>query len=345
MAPNGYEVLGFFLCLIRLFLAGTVVLLGIPLWHASRRTLHAEQKQSSENDSYLLFLLIAVLIGLNVASWPVLYLVLQSYVQEWPEIMCIYGVTKIGADSIGISRYLPGLLTGLFWLKPLLVFASGASLVLYFINRRCHSPSAFRNTVAAFLFTGVLTISDSLTECSYLSIPMAETRIEGGCCIDTLESLRRDSQFQPRSQLDEHQKNWLNISYFSLNLAIILGLLARLQFRTASLKWDCPFYVCGLLAVPVSYYFLIETAAPAILRLPFHNCPYDLITAAPESVLTIVLFLSGLFSLGWSSIAAYFGSRNLPVEQSQDLVSKLRFVAWFGYAGSLLLMTIELHLA
>ena len=58
-------------------------------------------------------------VGLGLASWPLLYLLLQSYVPEWPDVMCIYGVTRVGAGSVGASRFLPGLVTALQVLKPL----------------------------------------------------------------------------------------------------------------------------------------------------------------------------------------------------------------------------------
>src|SRR3712207_8430081 len=42
--------------------------------------------------------------------------------------------------------------------------------------------------------------------------------------------------------------------------------------------------------------FLVEEAAPALLGLPYHHCPYDLIPQAPEAVVAVGLFLAGCFS-------------------------------------------------
>ena len=67
-------------------------------------------KSELEERPYLLLLLSFLLIGANLASWPLLYSLLQSYVASWPDVMCIYGVTQIGRGSLGSSRHLPWLL-------------------------------------------------------------------------------------------------------------------------------------------------------------------------------------------------------------------------------------------
>ena len=85
--------------------------------------------EAVERNAYLMMTLALVLLGLGLASWPLLYLLLQSYVPSWPGVMCIDGVTRIGTGSLGASRFLPGLLTALQVFKPLLMLMGGAWLV------------------------------------------------------------------------------------------------------------------------------------------------------------------------------------------------------------------------
>src|SRR5437016_3685004 len=103
MILNSYAVVDAFLSLLRLALALWVIGLGGFAWWASRRPVNPEQRKGLEDRTYLVCMLGLLLLALNLASWPVLYLLLQSYVPQWPGVMCIYGVTRIGEGSIGPS--------------------------------------------------------------------------------------------------------------------------------------------------------------------------------------------------------------------------------------------------
>src|SRR5262245_5357977 len=121
MILNTFAILDMFVTLLRLLLAGLVVGLGWSAWRGWRRVVTAEARAGLEDRGYLLFALALLLLVLNLASWPLFYLLLDSYVPQWPGVMCIYGVTRIGAGSDGLSHCLPGLLAALQLLKPLLV--------------------------------------------------------------------------------------------------------------------------------------------------------------------------------------------------------------------------------
>ena len=81
--------------------------MGVLAWRAGRLAATPDNRDAVETRSYLVFLVTILLVGLSVFSWPLLYLLLQSYVPEWPGVMCIYGVTRIGTGSLGVSRWLP----------------------------------------------------------------------------------------------------------------------------------------------------------------------------------------------------------------------------------------------
>src|SRR5439155_23868242 len=129
------------IALLQLVLGGVLVILGWSVWRRWRDSNGSEQKGVIEDRTYLLFLQACFLAALNVVSWPLLYLVLQSYVPEWPGVMCIYGVTQIGAGSEGPSHYLPALLRLLQALDPAVVFLTGAWLTLYSLHRRSRSAA------------------------------------------------------------------------------------------------------------------------------------------------------------------------------------------------------------
>lgn len=346
MLLNGYTVLSVFLCVTRLLIAVAVVAVGLSVRRMLKHSSGIDQQQTIENRGYLLFLSASVLIALNVVSWPVLYLVLQSYVREWPAIMCIYGVTKIGAGTIGASRFLPALVTTLQWTKPLVVFVSGAGFVLYLINRRTPSGPILNRVLLALLLTGGVTVADSLVEIGYLTIPKSEVRVAGGCCTTTLEAVTQASKFTPGLRVPESQRPYLIAACYALNLAVMAGLLLNvLQPRRGNGPLTWLLYAGALLSIPVSLLYLVEIAAPAILGLPFHHCAYDLISVAPESTLAVGLFLLGCFSVGWSWVAGRFGRCDQTQGFLQEHVARLRFIAMYGYAGAMLLISIEVLLA
>ena len=99
-----------------------------------------------------------------------------------------------------------------------------------------------------------------------------------------------------------------------------------------------------MLAVPLSAVFLIDVAAPALLNLPHHHCPYDLIPRAPESVLGVLSFAGGTFAVGWACVAAWFA--NCPETRPflHEQIRKVLTVGLFGYLGSLLMTIVELAL-
>src|SRR6266567_550145 len=189
MILNAYAVLDAFVALLRLPLGLLVVGLGAGAWRRYRRLPRVlanaatpGEREALEDRNYLLSLLALLLVGLNLASWPLLYLLLQSYVPEWPGLMCIYGVTRVGAGSEGASRFLPGLLAALQGLKPLVVFGSGAWLVLYLLNRRTRTAPLLGRVFLALVACGALTAADAAAELAYLGIPKKEESLSTGCC-------------------------------------------------------------------------------------------------------------------------------------------------------------------
>src|SRR5262249_23750255 len=122
MFPNSYGSLDAFVGLLRLFFALLTLGFGVAaLWNYRTARL-AGGETGREGQLHLLILLAFLLLGLNFASWPLFYLLLQSFVREMPGVMCIYGVTRFGSGSIGPARFLPGLILALQITKPTLVF-------------------------------------------------------------------------------------------------------------------------------------------------------------------------------------------------------------------------------
>jgi hypothetical protein len=297
MILNTQAVLLAFVAVLRLVCSVLVLGLAAFGWWAHTRPVATEEQTAREDRGYLVFLLILLVVALNLVSWPLLYLLLQSYVSEWPGLMCIYGVTQVGTDSLGTSRFLPDLLQMLQLTKPGLVFAGGAWFVLYLLNRRTRTAPLAGRLLLVLLPLGALGAADAAAELAYIAIPKKEVFPSGGCCTSTAGDPER---FLPPVLLTESGRTLLAAAYYGSNVGLILGLLAatRPGGRPPGSLGLLLLSAAGLAVLVVSGLFLIEVAAPTLLRLPYHHCPYDLIPQVPEAVVAIALFLGGCFLLG-----------------------------------------------
>jgi len=347
MILNAYAVLNAFLALLRLLFGVLVVGIGTKAWLQGRKSITPERRKALEDRGSLLFLMAFLLLGLNLVSWPLLYLLLQSYVPEWPAVMCIYGVTQIGVGSLSSSRFLPELLKILELTKPLVIFAGGAWFVLYLINRRTATAPLRNRVFLGLIFMGFLAAVDAATEGAYLVIPKKEKFLAAGCCTEAFDGEGRTAKFLPRALLQEDARPILYGAYYGINGALILALLVA----TSWLKVGGQAFFLGLLllvailAVPISALFLIEIASPALLHQPYHHCPYDLVPEVPESVLAVALFVWATFSVGWACVAAWFGACEETRPLLPEMIRGIMMVGFWSYLVSLVMMSLELALA
>lgn len=336
MILNSFALLDAFVSLLRLAMACTLTGLSAWEWCTVARESAESRGRAAENRRCLIVLMAVVLLGLNVVAWPLLYALLQSYVSQWPGVMCIYGVTRIGAGSDGSSRFLPEVLTVLQMTKPTIVFLSGAWLVLYLENRYAPSKLLDGRMLSLIVLLGGFSVADAGLEGVYLVIPKSEHFLEAGCC-SLAANAGNSASDTPSTAVGAHTHSWMTIAYFIVTGLIIISLgilLARGKPPGRPLT-TCMLLV-ALVSLPVSAEFLIHVASPAVLRLPHHHCAYCLNAAAPESLLGIVSFFLGCFSIGWLALLSWSST------VSGKLTSRLLFLAFFGYTSSLAMFSAEL---
>jgi hypothetical protein len=346
MILNSYAILDAFVSLLRGLAGIVVVVLGLIAWWKGRGLITPESRKALEDRGTLLFLLAFLLVGLNLVSWPLLYLLLQSYVPEWPGVMCIYGVTQIGVGSIGPSRFLPRLLEVLEFTKPALVFAGGAWFVLYLINRRTATAPLHDPIIAGIIGLGLLATLDAAVESAYLTIPKKEKFLAAGCCTEVFDTRGR-SRFLPKALFQEDHRWSLYAAYYGINGALILALLVASRWTGvgAHTAFLALLLFAAILAVAISAVFLIEIASPILLHQPYHHCPYDLVPQVPESVMAVILFLWGTFCVGWAFVAAWFGRYRETQAFLPHVVRRIVTIACWSYLASLVMMSMELALA
>jgi hypothetical protein len=348
MILNAYAVLDAFVSLLRLGLGVLVLVGGLAAWRAwGHQAATPEGRKAVEERCYLLFVLAGFLLALNIVSWPIFYLLLQSYVPQWPGVMCIYGVTRVGAGSLGPARFLPGLLAALQAAKPALVFVSGAWFVLYLVNRQTPTAPLTGRTLVVLLAAGLLAAADAAAELTYLAIPKKEEFLSAGCCTQPFDVAEGPSRFLPRALAGPDDEPRLYGAYYAANGAMVLALggCTRLGRWLSPRRWLAPLLLGTVVCVAVNAVFLVEVAAPRLLHLPYHHCPYDLVPRVPESVVAVALFVGGSFSVGWACLAAWLGGAAEARPFLRGMVARLLRLGLLGFGGSLVMTSVELALA
>ena len=346
MILNTYAILLGFLALLQLLVSGLVLVTGGLACRGCMKPLAAEERTALEHRSYLLLLLTMLVLGVNLASWPLLYLLLQSYVPEWSGVMCIYGVMQVGKGSMGPSRYLPGLLAFLQAVKPALVFLGGAWFTLYLLNRRTRTAPLMRRILLLLVPLAILAAADAAAELAYIGIPKKEEFPTSGCCTMSYEQPATSPLAQPAT-FGRGDEQWLSTAYFAVNIALLLALLASSRLTgTRQLTVAMAALLClGLIAAWIAKSFLVDVAAPALLHLPYHHCPYDLLPQAPEAVLAIVYFVGGCFFLGWAAVVCWLGRGPETEPFLSETVRTLLRASFWSILLSVVLLSLELALA
>ncbi len=90
--------------------------------------------------------------------------------------------------------------------------------------------------------------------------------------------------------------------------------------------------------------FLTEIAAPSLLYLPYRYWVYVLIVQVPESLVGVVLFIRGAFSVGWSCVAGWFGACPETTHLLREDIRRLLLLGLFAYLRSAAMMSVELAL-
>jgi hypothetical protein len=322
---NAFSCVAAFAAVLRAILALLVLVVGI-------RAIRRWRGEGSEERYYLLGLASLTLLALAVVSWPLLYLVLGSYVPLWPGVMCIRGVTRIGTGSVGASSWLPPLVGTLLYTKPLLIFVSGAWLALHLVSRQAKRSGGTPTILLALLLLGTLALADSAVETAYLFIPKQETFLEAGCCAASTSQVASEDPVVPAAAASPHRRGVVTAAFLATGVATLLALTLAIRRRRGLLL---PLAAAAA-SIPVGIAFL-GVAAPWFLHLPYHDCVYCLLGQMPETGIAIGLYTLGAFAVGWAALACSFGREG---GSGEGVFLPLLRAARFCYLGALLMAAV-----
>ncbi|HJT31125.1 MAG TPA: hypothetical protein VJ783_03585 [Pirellulales bacterium] len=339
MALNGYVVLSAFFSVLGL--ATAVATVGLATSTLLRMRLTAWRgEQHVEDRVYLTIQLTYALLGLTLASWIVLYLLLETFVPLWPGAMCIYGITQIGEGSRGVTGWLPSLVIAMQAMKPLVAFAAGAALVLYRLYRRSGVSELLPRVLCALLVVALLGTVSSAAELAYLSIPKLDIPVNSGCC--SAAAVDADAIAPPSSD-----ERWLTPVYYGCHLLMAWLLWPRRGQAGGLIAYGrlAAGLLLSLLTLVVAGRFVVDVAAPALLHLPYHHCLYDLVADVPESGVALGLLLWGTCCVGWACVAGWLGRSAATEALVAAEARHWQSCAMLGYLGTAAMFSVELWLA
>ena len=230
-------------------------------------------------------------------------------------------------------------------MKPALVFLAGAWFVLYLLNRRTPTAPLTGRVLLVLLASALFGVVDAAAEGAYLVLPKKEEAPAAGCCTEAFDAESGASRLLPETLAGETAGWRLYAVYYAVNLGMVLALAGCAWPRRLPPAWLAPLLAGAVLSIVVNTVFLVEAAAPRLLHLPYHHCPYDLVPKAPESLVAVALFFGGAFSVGWACVAAWLGRRPETKPFLPEMVGGLLRLGFFGYLGSMVMITLELALA
>ena len=338
MILNGYSVVAAFLGLVQLALGVAVLVTTAGAWRHWRAG-GAEARRSAESGRFLPAAMTVPLLLVAAAAWPVLFLVLQSYVPEYPEAMCIQGVLLVGERSDGASRFLPGLVELLQWTKPSLVFLVGAWLSLHLLDRRTRTGPLMGRTLALLAVAGGFAVLDAGAQLTYLALPKQDEIVASGCCTGAFDVAR----LAKNTLLQGDLAPAISFGQYGLLGGLVLALSGLTFFAPSpdKARWMlAAMAVAAVGAVRSTADFVTQVAAPELLGRPFHGCGYCMLAEVPESGVALGLFALGTFSVGWAALAAWLGRHEATAGLLAGHLRGLAFLGLFGYAGYLLMIAV-----
>ncbi len=331
MIVNTYAVLALFLSALELSAGLVAAAVGL----GTLRALARGRTSAPEVDARqfpLLALAAVLLVGLAAASAPLLYLLLDSYVGEWPGVMCVEGVTAVGSGSLGAAGWLPALLGALVATKSLLLLLSGAWLVLHLVNRRTRTGPLARRVVGLLAAAGAVAALDASAEIAYVAIPKKERFLSVGCC-----TTQNGAEAGTPSPAGAGERTGWTIAYFGLTVAMTAAVASTLRRgveSTGRLRWGLSYGTGAAATLAAGCVFFPTVLAPARLSLPLHECGYCLLARAPETAVGIVLLAGATACIAWAWLAASVSTDDDARPHGLAMARSLLRGASFGYPGA-----------
>jgi hypothetical protein len=301
-----------------------------------RRAATPEQRLEIENRSHLVLLVAVVVLGIRLLNWPLFYATLQSFVPDIDGAMCIFGVTQVKRILTGVAEVI----------KPVSFFLIGGWLLLHMLDRRTQTSPLMGVKLLFLSVTAMVIVMESLLDVLLMFSISPGTLVS--CCTTVTDILDRPTRLVPQSLLGPDYTTLLGYGYYAGTGVLMAALAGLLLAKTSATppRWRRPILgALFLFAVLNSVLFVlaqIEHHAPVIMGLPFHHCLYCLWQYVPDTILMYLLFVLGIFSVGWALCLDLFGRAEETTEAMTVFLKGLYGFAIFCLGASMVMNIIHL---
>jgi len=270
---NAWSVATGFLAIVGIVLgAAGLVVAARALVAGGARSALEPGADASVDRARLAFLIGGVLLIVRFLAWPLFYGTLKSFVPELSTqgVMCAFGVTRID----------PARVHALEFAKPLVLALLGAGWIL-----TAAPPEGSPNEAAAvrrvrlvlLALAGGLAVFECGLELAWLFADKGGREVT--CCSTFFgsEAARVDASIGPLASLRELGPVAELGLLFGGGAATIAAALWLRRSRGTALA-VVALAVFTLIQVPVAVQVWVDVVAPSVLGLPYHHCPYELVT-------------------------------------------------------------------
>jgi len=280
------------------FLSGLGILIGVALLVVWAKGIGPGDERADELELRLArsLALATALVAIHLASWPLFYSALVSYVPLTPGAMCVYGVTKVAPSLSGLVEIL----------EPVSLAAAGTALITLAGYRSGSILCPARRVIRHVAFAGLLSTLASGAGLVFDLYPKGGREVT--CCGMVFSSPTRFTAQTAGLFLGSEAGRLL--LPVALGLAILLlACQLRIVLRPSGGRWRIG-AACALALVHVvaAVLALFETIAPVLLGWANHHCAYCLVS--PRHWPSLGIF--GMLLLGLSTLVPlwfFWGNR------------------------------------
>jgi len=269
-----------------------------------------EEKYELEKDFYLIFAAACIVLALRLSIVPIYFWTMQTLVPMIPGAMCLWGVFNA----------LPELTWPALGLKFLLPSLYASWLILALINTRCKRNQLVGNLAGFFILITPFLLLDSILD---LAIFVDLTPIQVICCSSAIDVGPRP--IPPTIGTVSGQS--IMAMLFMISSALLIA-TTFLSAKKQKFEWIARFLAIFLIATTLLT--MTEVFTPWILQLPFHYCPFCLLSRSPSSILFVFLYWIATSASWWTLATRKLGRID---QESSVIEGELRTRLW-NVAGS-----------
>jgi len=294
-----------------LLLSACAVVLGVGLLDTTYRIFrrwkksNLEEKYELEKDFYLILASACIALAVRLSIIPIYFWTMQTLVPMIPGAMCLWGVFNASPEltwpALGLKFFLPSL------------YASW--LILAFVNARCKRNQLVGNLAGFLIIITPFLLIDSILD---LAIFVKLTPIQVSCCSSVIDVGPRP--IPPPFGTVSGQS--IMALLFMLSSVLFIA-TAFLSTRKQRFEGTARFF--AILLIPATVLTMTEILTPWILHLPFHYCPFCLLSYSPSSVLFVFLYWIAISASWWTLATKKLGR----IDQEASIIeNRLRTKLW-----------------